>query len=219
MREFLVGNSADWYSYHMISPSHLGSIRAFTLHELMVALAIVSVLLVGAGVFVPYYLNKAKTAEAVMALAEVRRLESDFFTRTGTYSSDLNQIGFHPTPSLKYYTVFIQVEKGPKGWSYMILIMPNGETTANGGWYVSQGPDGKIVSSLPGQAGSGTTSGCSAWNGWGSMEGGTIEGEEQIASSRNGTPPCGGGGPRVVQHGNASGPAVSAGSGSSQAPR
>ncbi len=182
--------------------------EAFTLTELMVVVAIVSILAVAAGVLMPHYVNKAKTAEASIALAEVKRLQNEFFLRTGTFSSDLNQLGFHPIPSLKYHTVFVQVEKGPRGWRYMVFLMPNGDG-ATGGGYISQGQDGSMVSSMPGDpaAGSGSGSGCSVWNGWGSMEGGRIEGEEGITSSSSGSPPCGG--RRVVDHGKGSGSAVS----------
>jgi hypothetical protein len=105
--------------------------------------------------------------------------------------------------------VFVQVEKGPRGWSYMVLVMPIGETKF-GGSYISQGPDGAIVSNVGAQGAGkrGSSSGCATWNGWGSMEGGKIEGEETISSSSSGTPPCGGAG-RVVQNSQASGPAVS----------
>jgi prepilin-type N-terminal cleavage/methylation domain-containing protein len=181
-------------------------VEAFTLTELMIAVAIVSILAVSALVLFPHYVNKAKTAEAAIALAEVKRLETEFFTRTGTYSSDLNQIGFHPIPSLKYHTVFVQVEKSARGWGYMVFLMPHGDGTTGGGYY-SQGADGKIISSMPGQGGTAGSSGggCAVWNGWGSMEGGRIEGEETLTSSSNGSPPCG---RRTVQHGNGSAPAV-----------
>jgi len=183
--------------------------QAFTLTELMIAVAIVSLLAAAAAVLFPHYVEKAKTAEAELALADVKRLENDFFARTGTFSSDLTQIGYQPVPPLQYHTAFVQVEKGPQGWSYMVLLMPNGETKS-GGSYVSQRPDGQIVSNVgtPAAAKGGSSSGCAAWNGWGSMEGGRIEGEETIASSSNGTPPCGGG-TRTVQQGRASGPALS----------
>ncbi len=185
--------------------------QGFTLTEVMVAVAIVSLLAAAAAILFPQYVEKAKAAEAEIALAEVKRLENDFFARTGTFSSDLNQIGYQPVPPLKYHTVFVQVEKGPQGWAYMVLLMPNGETKS-GGTYVSQGSDGRIVSNLSGQAmRSGSASGCSVWSGWGTMEGGRIEGEESIASSSNGTPPCGGGGGRAIPQsgGSGSGPAVS----------
>ena len=184
--------------------------QGFTLTEVMVAVAIVALLAAAAAVLFPQYVEKAKAAEADIALAEVKRLENDFFARTGTFSSDLSQIGYQPVPPLKYHTVFVQVEKGPGGWAYMVLLMPNGETKS-GGAYVSQGPDGRIVSNVNGQAtGSGSASGCSFWRGWGTMEGGRIEGEESISSSSSGTPPCGGGGRAVPQGGGpGSGPAVS----------
>ncbi len=184
----------------------------------MVVLAIVCILFAGAGLLFPQYIEKAKKAEAELALAEIRRLESDFHARTGTYSSDLNQLGFHPSPPLQHHTVFVQVQKKPQGWGYMVLLMPNSSAKADGGgWYISQGPDGKVVSSLPGQSGAGAASGCAAWGGWGSMEGGAIEGEERLdkgSSSSNGVPPCAG--TRVVQHGKGGGTAISSGATPSQ---
>jgi Tfp pilus assembly protein PilE len=177
----------------------------------MVAVAIVALLAAGAAVLFPHYVEKAKSAEADITLAEVKRLENDFFARTGTFSSDLAQIGYQPAPPLKYHTVFVQVEKGPRGWGYMVLLMPIGDTKS-GGAYISQGPDGRIVSNVGGQGimRGGSASGCSVWNGWGTMEGGRIEGEESISSSSSGSPPCGGGG-RAVPQGpsSSSGPAVS----------
>ena len=124
------------------------------------------VLAASAVVLFPHYVEKARTAEAEIALAEVKRLENDFFARTGTFSSDLNQLGYRPVSSLKYPTVFVQVEKGPRGSSYMVLLMPNGETTS-GGAYISQGPHGRIVSNVGAQdaARSGSASGCTVWSG------------------------------------------------------
>jgi type II secretory pathway pseudopilin PulG len=176
----------------------------------MIAVAIVSVLAASAAILFPKYVERAKNTEAEIALAEVKRLENDFFARTGTFSSDLNQIGYQSSPPLKYHTIFVQVEKGPRGWGYMVLLMPNGDRGSGGGSYVSQGPDGRIASNVgaQGAAKSGSASGCSVWSGWGTMEGGKIEGEESITSSSNGTPPCGGG--RTVQHGRGSAPGAAA---------
>jgi prepilin-type N-terminal cleavage/methylation domain-containing protein len=180
--------------------------HAFTLTELMIAMAIVSLLAAGAAVLFPRYIERAKTAEADVALAEVRRLENEFFARTGTFSSDLKEIGYQSGSELKYHTVFVQVENGPRGWSYMVLLMPK-DQSQSGGRYVSQGPDG-TVSNSAGLAASGGGSACGAWNGWGSMQGGKIEGEESLSKSSSGSPPCGGS-RKIVDHGRSSGPAVS----------
>src|SRR5215467_2162997 len=107
----------------MVAPRYKQT-QAFTLTELMTAVAIVSILVAATAVLFPRYVEKAKTAEAEIAVAEVKRLENEFFARTGTFSSDLGQIGYQPVPPLKYHTVFVQVEKGPRGWSYMVLLMP-----------------------------------------------------------------------------------------------
>jgi prepilin-type N-terminal cleavage/methylation domain-containing protein len=180
--------------------------HAFTLTELMIALAIVSLLAAAAAVLFPRYIERAKTTEADIAVADVKRLENDFFARTGTYSSDLKEIGYQPVPALKYHTVYVQVEQAQRGWSYMVLAMPN-DQSQTGGRYVSQAPDG-AVSNIAGLAVSGAASACGAWSGWGSMQGGRIEGEEGLYRSSNGTPPCGS--RKVVDHGRSSGSAVSA---------
>ncbi len=205
--DFLVGDTPIWYCASMRWTSPYDSNKGFTLTELMVALAIVSILAVIGGVLFPHYLDKAKSVEAEMALAEIRRLQDDYHSRTGSYSSDLAQIGFRPSPPLRYHTVFVQVQKELQGWSYMVLLMPvDGDKPDRGGSYISKGADGTVVSNLPGQAGLKPGSACSVWNGWGSMEGGAIQGEERIeqsSSSSNGNPPCGQ--RRVVQHGKGGG--------------
>jgi len=193
----------------MMAGGYYRQTQAFTLTELMVAVAIVSILAATAAVLFPQYVERAKKTEAEIALAEVKRHENDFFARTGTFSSDLNQIGYQSTPPLKYHTIFVQVEKGPLGWSYMVLLMPN-DANGSGGSYASQSPDGRIVSNVGGRevAAGGASSACAAWSGWGSLEGGQIEGVEGLSSSSSGTPPCGKG--RVVQHrqGSVAGAAV-----------
>ena len=178
--------------------------KGYTLTEVMVALAIVSILLACAGIFFPHYLEKARTTEAQVALSDVKRLEEDFYARTGTYTSDLSQLGFRTNPPLQYHTMFLQVEKGAAGWGYMALVWPNyGSKSGNPGWFIAQGASGRTESSLPGQSGGGDRSACGAWTGWSSMQGGTIEGEEGIAYSSSGTPPCGA--RKIVDHGKGPG--------------
>lgn len=96
----------------------------FTLVEVMTVVAIVGIL---AGISVLSYVafgNKAKGVEAEAALAEVNRLEMLYYDARGQYSSDLQAIGYTPTPPLKYYTVEIQVAPGAPGVRYRATAKP-----------------------------------------------------------------------------------------------
>jgi hypothetical protein len=123
----------------------------------------------------------------------------------GTYTANLQELGFQLTSSLKYFELFIQVQQDAKGWSYMAFAMPLGGNTSGGGvWAVAQLAGGKFQVSLPGTTlKGGGTSACSIWSGWATMEGGRIEGEQSISSSSSSTgsagSPCGG--TRTVNHG------------------
>src|SRR5262249_31549935 len=124
------------------------------------------------------------------------------YVDNGTYTADLQDLGFQLTSSLKYTQLFIQVQKDAKGWSYMAFATPLHGKAPDGGWAVAQHADGKFQASLPGTLNAGGASACSVWRGWQSMEGGRIEGEESLStwsSSTSGGPPCARN--RVVFHG------------------
>jgi Tfp pilus assembly protein PilE len=178
----------------------------FTLTDLMIGLAIVSILTI---IAVPIHLDsveKAKAAEAKVALAEVVRLQQLHYANKGSYASNLQDLGFNLFSSLKYTQVFVQVRQDAQGWSYLAMAVPLNAQAADADlWAVARSAGGQA----PGAAGvptalkGGGGSACSFWSGWGSMEGGRIEGEETISSwsssSGNGGSPCGG--KRVVDHG------------------
>ncbi|HJT20732.1 MAG TPA: prepilin-type N-terminal cleavage/methylation domain-containing protein [Nitrospira sp.] len=175
--------------------------QGFTLIEILICLAILSILAVLGGLFHLDSVEKAKAVEATIALAEVVRLEQLYQGNTGTYSSDLSEIGFSLPSPLQYHQLFVQVQKDGKGWSYIAMAMPlNGVGTGNqGGWAVAQSPGGQFKSNLPGVGGSAGPSACGIWTGWESMEGGHIEGEVSLQSgATSNASPCG---VRVVNHG------------------
>ena len=183
------------------SPS-VTSNAGITLVDLIVCLAILTVLTTLA---LPIHLEAvegAKAVEATSALTEVVRLERLYYAEKGTYTADLKELGFQLVHSLQYTELFVEVQKDRKGWGYRAFAMPMGGRTANQGWAVTSRGDGTLESSFPGTLKYGGGSACSVWNGWGSMEGGRIEGEETLgASSSTGGSgsPCGG--KKVVDHG------------------
>jgi Tfp pilus assembly protein PilE len=175
----------------------------FTLIDLVVCLAILAILAI---IAVPMHrnsLDSAKAVEAKVALSEVVRLEQLHYANRGSYTSDLHALGFHLSSALKYTQLFIQVRNDAQGWSYMALAMPlDGKASDADGWAVARYAGGQSPSSVPASLKGGGQSGCSVWSGWGSMEGGRIEGEETISSwssTGSGGSPCAGN--RVVYHG------------------
>ena len=183
---------------------HLASLSkgsaGFTLIELVLCLAVLSILVALA---VPLHLDsveQARGVEAKVALAEVARLENLYFFNRGSYTADLQELGFNTYSSSNNLQVFIRVQQEPQGWSYLALALPfDGKTSGGGGWALARNAGGQPTTSLP-TALKGGGSACSLWTGWGSMEGGRIEGEERISSSSSSTgSPCGG--IRVVNHG------------------
>jgi prepilin-type N-terminal cleavage/methylation domain-containing protein len=188
-----------------IGPRIQKGTAGFTLMELMFCLTIVTILSV---IALPMHLRsveKAKAVEAQAALSEVVRLEQLHYASKGSYTSNLQELGFNLYSPLKYTQLHVQVRYDEKGWNYMALAMPlNGNTFDGGVWAVSRNAGGQAPSNSSSPTPlKGGGSPCSFWSGWASMEGGRIEGEETIRSSSSSTggggTPCGG--MKVVNHG------------------
>ncbi|MDQ6734072.1 MAG: prepilin-type N-terminal cleavage/methylation domain-containing protein [Nitrospirota bacterium] len=116
----------------------------FTLCEGMVVVAIVSVL---ATISIASYVvfgNKAKTVEAEIALAEVSRREMLYHDAQGKYSSDLQSIGYTPTPPLKYYTIEVQVRSGLQGIEFRATAKSTSNPQADS-WVLTHYENGNTV--------------------------------------------------------------------------
>lgn len=177
----------------------------FSLIDLLVSIAILTILSV---IAVPLHLQSvetAKTVEAKVALTEVVRLEQLYYAGKGSYTANLQELGFSLYSPLKYTQLFVQARQDAQGWSYMALAMPlDGRASQGDVWAVARNASGQapapsnLSTSLKGGG-----SPCSFWSGWGSMEGGRIEGEESLSSwsstQGSGGSPCGG--KKVVNHG------------------
>ena len=97
---------------------------AFTLVETMVVVAIIGLLAAVALLSYAHFVKKSQAVEADVALAEVIRLEEVYFSTTGTYSSDLETIGFKPNPPLQYYKVSVQAVNGADGSMFQVSVDP-----------------------------------------------------------------------------------------------
>lgn len=144
--------------------NHCGRDRGFTLIEMMVVLAILAVLVSLAMVSHQHALAKAQSVEAEAVLVEVSRLETVYYANHGSYSSDLNTIGFTLNSSLKYYKVDLQVHAGGTGYQAMAVpLAGSGKqvalllTQSKGGHTMMQKADpvalSTLVGSQPGSSG------------------------------------------------------------------
>lgn len=97
-------------------------IGGFTLLEVLVVLAILSVLAAAAMVSHSHFVDHAKTVEAEVALAEIKRLEMLYYANHGTYSGDVTAIGLTLVSTLKYYKVEVWLDDG--GGSFQAAAIP-----------------------------------------------------------------------------------------------
>jgi len=117
--------------------------QGFTLIELMVVVAIVGVLALIAVASYRHFTAQAKAVEAEVALAEVHRLEVVYYANHGVFTNDFNALGFSLAPSLKYYSIQIQVLSG--GAAYDASALPLIRDPDQVGLLLRQTPDGRVV--------------------------------------------------------------------------
>lgn len=118
--------------------------QGFTLIELMLVVAIIGVLAAVAMVSYQHFTEKAKGVEAEVALAEVNRLEQLHHANHGSYSSDLNAIGFSLASALKFYKIEVRIHSGGAGFQAMALplVRSGAQQIALA---LSRAPDGRIT--------------------------------------------------------------------------
>ncbi len=92
--------------------------KGFTLIELMIVIGIITII---AAIAIPIFLNfmkKAKAVEGETALAEVKRLEEQYYSDKLQYTNDLTAIGFNRIGT-SYYSISILLNgAGPPPFLY-----------------------------------------------------------------------------------------------------
>lgn len=131
--------------------------------ELMAVVAIIGILAAVAMLSYRHFTEKAKAVEAEVALAEIDRLEMLHQANHGTYSADLNAIGFSLSSSLRFHKVEVRLQNG--GTAFQALALPLTGTETPLALVLTHAPDGRVVLmkadplTLAAKAGGGTGSG------------------------------------------------------------
>ncbi len=99
----------------------------FTLLEVLVVLAILSILAATAMGSHSHFVDRAKAVEAEVVLAEINRLETLYHANHGSYSGDIAAIGFTLAPTLKYYKAEVWSDDG--GVSFHAAAIPLSEAS------------------------------------------------------------------------------------------
>jgi len=128
----------------------------FTLVELMTVLAIVSLLIALGVTSYSRFVAKAKSVEAEIALSEIHRLEQIYYISTGTYTANVDELGFKPFQPLKYFSLSLQVAGESGNGAFRALAIP---LSGSGGQTFS------VVQYAPGKASSGGGSGLTGQGG------------------------------------------------------
>ena len=85
-------------------------------------------------------MKKAKMVEGETAVRAVARLEDAYYTDTGAYSENLATIGYSPMPPLRYYTIQIELKKGP-GYKVKVTGNLDGDAVLDA-WVLEKKKDG-----------------------------------------------------------------------------
>ncbi|MDF0644980.1 MAG: prepilin-type N-terminal cleavage/methylation domain-containing protein [Nitrospira sp.] len=126
----------------------------FSLTELMTVLAIVSVLIAVGAASYSRFITKAKSVEAEIALSEIHRLEQIHYASTGTYTANVDELGFRPFQPLKYHSLFVQVAGESGNGAFRALAVPlsgSGGQTFSVVQYAASKPSSSGGAGLSGQ--------------------------------------------------------------------
>ena len=174
----------------MSEGSSVSGQSGFTISEVMVVAAIVGIL---ATISIASYVmfgNKAKTVEAEIALAEINRREILYYDAHGEFSSDLQSIGYTPTPPLKYYMVEVEIRPGLQGIEFRATAKPTSSLQTDS-WVLTHYENGNTVlekGPATAMAGSGSGGGSSeSSNSVGGPSGNTGSGASGSGSTSNGS--------------------------------
>jgi Tfp pilus assembly protein PilE len=155
--------------------------------ELMAVVAIIGILAAVAMLSYRHFTEKAKAVEAEVALAEIDRLEMLHQANHGTYSADLNAIGFALSSSLRFHKVEVRLQNGGTAFQAMALPLTGTETPL--ALVLTHAPDGRVALmkadplTLAAKAGGGTGGGDVSDTSGGGIGGDSGSGGDQVKPS------------------------------------
>jgi prepilin-type N-terminal cleavage/methylation domain len=119
-------------------------IRAFTLIELMIVVAVVGILAAIAYPSYTEYVTRAKRADGKAALLAAQLAQEKWRANNTTYSDDLSEINISATSPDGYYA--IAISGTPTGTTYTMTATPSGFTDSRCGVFAIN-QNGKATSS------------------------------------------------------------------------
>jgi type IV pilus assembly protein PilE len=115
----------------------------FSLIELMVVVAILSVLVSIAAVSYHLFVTKARVVEGEIVIREVERLEHLYHASNHTYTDNLTDLNFAIAGGLRYYTPEVRMGNTATGVNYQVRALPNRGSSVDG-WLLTSYKDGSI---------------------------------------------------------------------------
>jgi Tfp pilus assembly protein PilE len=96
--------------------------------EIVIVIAIVGILAALSTTSYRHFTQKAHTAEASMALAEVNRLQELYRFHHGRYTNDLALIGFPGVLTLKHYRIEVQLQNNGAAFQASAIPLNSNQT-------------------------------------------------------------------------------------------
>ena len=102
--------------------------RGISFVEIIIVIAIVGILAALSTTSYRHFTQKAHTAEASMALAEVNRLQELYRFHHGRYTNDLALLGFPGVLTLKHYRMEVQLQNNGAAFQASAIPLNSNQT-------------------------------------------------------------------------------------------
>jgi type IV pilus assembly protein PilE len=115
----------------------------FSLIELLIVVAILSVLVSIATASYQLFVTKARGVEGEIVIHEVDRLEHLYYASNHAYTDNLTDLGFAIAGALRYYTPEVRMGNAASGVNYQVRALPRQGSSVDG-WLLTSYKDGSL---------------------------------------------------------------------------